>query len=145
MAVAGAALVLFRLLKQPPVLGYLLAGLIIGPFTLPNLDNINTGAALAYNNIPVQYLVTTGNNIPGSSLNFVAILEPGGAESVPQRMAKLAGIDGYPYFALEDSIVWIGQILPNVYIRYDLHLKGLESYGMTVAGTATLWVFPVGQ
>ena len=36
MAVAGAALVLFRHLKQPPILGYLLAGLIIGPFTLPN-------------------------------------------------------------------------------------------------------------
>jgi len=36
MAVAGVALVLFRHLKQPPILGYLLAGLIIGPFTLPN-------------------------------------------------------------------------------------------------------------
>ena len=36
MAVAGGALVLFRFLKQPPVLGYLLAGVIIGPFTLPN-------------------------------------------------------------------------------------------------------------
>ena len=36
MAVAGAALVLFRHLKQPPILGYLIAGLIIGPFTLPN-------------------------------------------------------------------------------------------------------------
>ena len=36
MAVAGAVIVLFRKLNQPPILGYLLAGLIIGPFTLPN-------------------------------------------------------------------------------------------------------------
>ena len=36
MAVAGAALVLFRRLGQPPVLGYLLAGFLIGPFTLPS-------------------------------------------------------------------------------------------------------------
>ncbi len=35
LAVAGAALILFRLVKQPPVLGYLVAGVIIGPFTLP--------------------------------------------------------------------------------------------------------------
>jgi CPA2 family monovalent cation:H+ antiporter-2 len=36
MAVAGGALVLFRYFRQPPVLGYLVAGVIIGPFTLPN-------------------------------------------------------------------------------------------------------------
>ena len=36
MAVAGGALLLFRQFKQPPVLGYLVAGVIIGPFTLPD-------------------------------------------------------------------------------------------------------------
>jgi CPA2 family monovalent cation:H+ antiporter-2 len=36
MAAAGVVLVLFRQFKQPPVLGYLLAGLILGPFTLPS-------------------------------------------------------------------------------------------------------------
>ena len=36
MAVAGGVVVLFRKLNQPPILGYLLAGLIIGPFTLPD-------------------------------------------------------------------------------------------------------------
>ena len=35
MTVAGVALVLFRFLNQPPVLGYLVAGIIVGPFTLP--------------------------------------------------------------------------------------------------------------
>ena len=36
MVVAGAVIVLFHKLKQPPILGYLLAGLIIGPFTFSN-------------------------------------------------------------------------------------------------------------
>ena len=36
MAVAGIAIVVFRKLNQPPILGYLLAGLIVGPFTLPH-------------------------------------------------------------------------------------------------------------
>ena len=38
MAAAGAGLVLFRRLGQPAVLGYLLAGIIIGPFVLPSLS-----------------------------------------------------------------------------------------------------------
>ena len=36
MAVAGGALVLFRRFNLPPILGYLLAGFIISPFTLPD-------------------------------------------------------------------------------------------------------------
>ena len=38
MAVAGIALVLFRAINMPPVLGYLLAGVIVGPFTLSAID-----------------------------------------------------------------------------------------------------------
>ncbi len=37
MAVAGVTIVIFRKLNQPPILGYILAGLIVGPFTLPLL------------------------------------------------------------------------------------------------------------
>ena len=35
MTVAGVALVVFRFVNQPPALGYLVAGIIVGPFTLP--------------------------------------------------------------------------------------------------------------
>ncbi len=38
MAVAGIALVIFRAINMPPVLGYLLAGVIVGPFTLSAID-----------------------------------------------------------------------------------------------------------
>ena len=38
MAVAGVAIVIFQWLRQPPVLGYLIAGLIVGPYTLPLLN-----------------------------------------------------------------------------------------------------------
>ncbi|MCY4366101.1 MAG: cation:proton antiporter [Chloroflexi bacterium] len=54
MAVAGTALVLFRAINMPPVLGYLLAGVIIGPFTLAA---INFGP-LANIQGPVQNLQT---------------------------------------------------------------------------------------
>jgi len=35
MVVAGAVTLLFRKLRQPPVLGYLIAGVLIGPYALP--------------------------------------------------------------------------------------------------------------
>ena len=35
MTVAGGAILLFRRLNQPPILGYLIAGVLVGPFTLP--------------------------------------------------------------------------------------------------------------
>ena len=51
MAIAAAGLAFARLVWQPPVLGYLAAGLLIGPFTLPrpvvsNLDTIEMMAEL---------------------------------------------------------------------------------------------------
>ena len=54
MAVAGIALVVFRAINMPPVLGYLLAGVLIGPFTLSSL---NIGP-LADVQSPVQDLQT---------------------------------------------------------------------------------------
>jgi len=44
MATAGVTLVLFRRLHQPPILGYLLAGIIVGPFILKGFSVLDTGA-----------------------------------------------------------------------------------------------------
>ncbi|MSQ07344.1 MAG: cation:proton antiporter [Dehalococcoidia bacterium] len=41
MAMAGLVVVLFHKLKQPPILGYLLVGLLIGPFTIPGVSFTN--------------------------------------------------------------------------------------------------------
>lgn len=51
MMVAGAVTLVFRRLRQPPVLGYLIAGLLIGPYALPtplvaNVDSIKLLADL---------------------------------------------------------------------------------------------------
>ena len=49
MAVAGGAVVLFKRLRQPSILGYLVAGLLVGPFTFPNppITNIEIVRLLA--------------------------------------------------------------------------------------------------
>lgn len=52
MAVAGIALILFRRLGQPAVLGYLVAGIIISPHTLPNPP--------VENDVTIQHLADLG-------------------------------------------------------------------------------------
>ena len=49
LAIAAGGLALARLVWQPPVLGYLIAGLIIGPYTLPHplISNLDTIELLA--------------------------------------------------------------------------------------------------
>ena len=49
IAIASIGLALARVVGQPPVLGYLLAGLVIGPFTLPTplISNLDTIGLLA--------------------------------------------------------------------------------------------------
>ena len=49
MAVAGVALVVFRLVRMPSVLGYLTAGVLIGPYTFrdPLVENLDTIRLLA--------------------------------------------------------------------------------------------------
>lgn len=49
MVVAAVVTLLFRRLRQPPILGYLLAGLLIGPYTLPAppVTDVNTIRLLA--------------------------------------------------------------------------------------------------
>jgi CPA2 family monovalent cation:H+ antiporter-2 len=49
MAVAGAAVVIMRQIKQPSILGYILAGVLVGPFTFDNpiVSNVDTIRHLA--------------------------------------------------------------------------------------------------
>ncbi len=99
-----------------------------------------TGDALYYNNIAVQYLIPAGRAIPGTTLIFEGVVEPGGPENLAQEMAHLSGGSGYPYFAFGDSVGWMGRLRDNVTIRYSLRVIALEENGLRVAGSAELWV-----
>jgi CPA2 family monovalent cation:H+ antiporter-2 len=57
MTLAGAALVVFRRLGQPPVLAYLLAGLIVGPFVLPTVSLADTESIRALADLGLVFLL----------------------------------------------------------------------------------------
>ena len=83
MIVAGAIMLLFRKLKQPPILGYLIAGLLVGPYTPPislvsDAQTINhiadLGLVLVFFGIGLEFNWSKIRSVGGAIL-FIGILE----------------------------------------------------------------------
>ena len=111
MAIAAGGLALARLAGQPPVLGYLLAGLLIGPFTLPNplISNLDTIGLLA-------------------ELGLVLLLFGIGLELGWRRIRSI-GFQVLVIGVVEISVltlfgVWVASILPGIGGSYGLYLGG---------------------
>ena len=94
---------------------------------------------LGFNNLLVDYLIPQGRQIPGSPLIFETIITQGEGEQATQ-LAQLSGLTGYPYMALGDSLVWIGNLRDNVVIRYNLRALAMNDDGLRLDGTAELWI-----
>ncbi len=111
MAVAGGGLALARLVGQPTVLGYLLAGVLIGPFTLPNppISNLDTIGLLA-------------------ELGLVLLLFGIGLELGWRRIRGI-GFQVLVIGIVEISVltllgVWIASLLPGIDDSLGLYLGG---------------------
>ena len=111
IAIASIGLALARVVGQPPVLGYLLAGLLIGPFTLPTplISNLDTIGLLA-------------------ELGLVLLLFGIGLELGWRRIRSI-GFQVLVIGVVEISVltlfgVWIASILPGVDGIHGLYLGG---------------------
>lgn len=127
----------YRLRLRSPLVGQLqaegdvdLAIFNPAPVELPPTNSPPAGSVY-YNNIPVQYFVPEGHRIPGSTLVY---------EGQEDGIARLSGTAGYPYFALDASILWLGKLRENVYIRYNTRVASLNEHGLGLTGTAELWI-----
>ena len=111
MVIAAAGLALARLVKQPPVLGYLVAGMVIGPFTLPRplISNLDTIGVLA-------------------ELGLILLLFGIGLELGWRRIRGI----GFPVLVIgviEISVltlfgVWTASIFPGIDSSHGLYLGG---------------------
>lgn len=99
---------------------------------------------LSFSNIFADYTVPVGYTIPGTTLIFEGIEERGqGGQLVD--FARLSGTSGYPYLAFGDSLVWMGKLHDNLYIRYNLRVTSIKEDALRLSGTAELWVLPRTQ
>lgn len=111
MVIAAAGLALARLVRQPPVLGYLVAGMLIGPFTLPRplISNLDTIGVLA-------------------ELGLILLLFGIGLELGWRRIRNI----GFPVLVIgviEISVltlfgVWTASIFPGIDSSHGLYLGG---------------------
>lgn len=101
MVIAGGITLLFRQLRQPPILGYLLAGLIVGPYTPPTslIGNAETIRLLADLGI-VLLLFSIGLEFTWDRLRSVGLIALViGAIEIPFMLAighQLSRLLGWP-------------------------------------------------
>ena len=111
MVIAAVGLALARLVRQPPVLGYLMAGMIIGPFTLPT--------PLISNRETIELL---------AELGLILLLFGIGLELGWRRIRSI-GFQVLVIGVVEISVltlfgVWIASILPGIDASHGLYLGG---------------------
>ena len=111
MVIAAVGLGLARITRQPPVLGYLLAGVVIGPFTLPTplISNLDTIGLLA-------------------ELGLILLLFGIGLELGWRRIRNI-GPQVLVIGVVEISVltlfgVWLASILPGIDPGHGLYLGG---------------------
>jgi hypothetical protein len=74
-----------------------------------------------------------GQTIPGTTLVYAGETDQG---------AAFSGTAQYPYRALGDSLIWLGQLRGNVYVRHNLRVVTYSANSLTLGGTAEIWVVP---
>lgn len=87
---------------------------------------------LAYQ-MAVAYGLQVGGAVPGTTLIYEGQTPDG---------AKFAGIEGYPYRQLGDSVIWEGRLRPNVAVREELRVLQYDERSARLVGVAHLRVTP---
>ncbi len=97
----------------------------------PRRGEVDTHRPVRYT-LPVAYKVREGEYIPGTLIRYVGPEEGKGAH--------LEGVEGYPYRAIGDSILWQGQLRPNVDLSLNVRVLFFNDTFLQVLGTATVGV-----
>lgn len=97
LVVAAATSVVFRLLKQPVVLGYLLAGLIVGP------------------HIPVPLFADAERVRALAEFGVVLVMFSVGLEFSFRRLTRVLPAAGLPAFVQMSTLGWLGLLLARAW------------------------------
>jgi len=82
--------------------------------------------------LPVTFTVRKGKQIPGTLIEYM------GKDA--EKGAEFAGIEGYPFRKVADSLAWEGLLRDNVWLKMDLRVILFTDTTLQVGGVATIWV-----
>lgn len=83
--------------------------------------------------LPTTYNVKQGEIIPGTTISYAGETDDG---------AELAGVEGYPYRKIADSISWEGQLRQGVFLKLGLRVAFFNEKQLQVVGLATVALVP---
>lgn len=79
--------------------------------------------------VAVSYTVRKGDTVPGTLLSYKGRAEEG---------AEFAGVNGYPYRKMGDSLAWTGRLRGNAYLDMTLRVMAYTDEFVTLGGLATI-------
>lgn len=79
--------------------------------------------------VAVSYTVRRGEIVPGTLITYKGKADEG---------AEFAGVSGYPYRKLGDSLAWTGRLRGNTYLDMTLRVIAYGDEFVTLGGLATL-------
>lgn len=88
-----------------------------------------------FRNFVVDYRVPAGHTISGTPIVFTGTQLQG-----ETSLALLSGSANYSQLAFGDSLVYSGQLLDNVFLRYSMRVSTIDEDGLRLTGTAELWL-----
>jgi monovalent cation:H+ antiporter-2, CPA2 family len=97
LSVAAVVTVVFRLLRQPPVLGYLLAGLIIGP------------------HVPIPLFADLGRVRTLSELGVILVMFSIGLEFSVRKVVRLLPTSGVTGLIQLSGMIWLGYAIGQLF------------------------------
>lgn len=96
--------------------------------TRPELATFPDKPAFDYK-VAVSYTVRKGETVPGTLISYKGKADDG---------AEFAGVTGYPYRKLGDSLTWAGRLRSNTYLDMTLRVIAYGDTFVTLGGLATL-------
>jgi hypothetical protein len=97
----------------------------------PRAASVQSRSEIEYA-LPITYSVRKGDTIPGTLITYV------GRDM--EKGAEFAGIEGYPFRKVADSLTWEGQLRDNVWLKLDLRVILFTESTLQAGGVATIWV-----
>lgn len=92
-----------------------------------------------FGNLILDHKVPVGSSVPGTTLVYEGVDTQGAGEQ-GNKFARIGGLNGYPYLAVGDSLVWSGKLRDNVFVRYNMRTLSFDEESIHLVGTGDLWI-----
>lgn len=97
----------------------------------PTVTELPDDAPLIFRAAVATYSVSRGDPIPGTTITYLGKTDKG---------AEFAGVEGYAFREIADSLEWSGKVRDNVFVDLTMRVSSIKDDQVTLVGAATIWI-----